>query len=90
MDIILKERGHGKTSNLIYLSAHTGNVIVCEDPWFVKLKAKELQLEIPEPISFQDLIRQKVNSSGIYIDELSIALKRLFGCQIAGFTDTVE
>ncbi len=74
MDIILKERGHGKTSELIYLSAQTGNIIVSATPRFVKQKADELQIKIPEPISPQDLVRHKTRPCGIYIDELSFVL----------------
>ncbi len=90
MEIIQKKRGHGKTTDLIYLSAKTGNTIVHANPLYVKERAKELHLEIPEPMSIMDLKQLKPQSGGIYIDELSFVLEKLFGCKIAGFTETVE
>lgn len=89
MDIILKNRGHGKTVDLIRLSAQTGYPIVCANPNIVELKAKELHLEIPEPITTKELYQMKSKPDGVYIDELGIILERVLGCHVAGFAETV-
>lgn len=89
MDIILKERGHGKTMELIHLSAQTGIPIVCSNPYFVKMKAEEICLKIPDPITHKELIQMDTKPDRIYIDELGLVLKKILGCSIAGFTETV-
>lgn len=89
MDIILKERGHGKTENLIYLSSQTGIPIVCMKPEYVIQRANELRIQIPNPLSPQELSNLDEKPQSIYIDEMSIVLKKLLNCSIAGFTDTV-
>ncbi len=89
MDIILKERGHGKTIDLIYLSAQNNNPIVCMYPEYVSQQARELGLQIPKPIYARDLVKLPEKPSKIYMDEMSIVLNRILGCSVAGFTDTL-
>jgi len=86
MDIILKERGHGKTTDLIQMSAITGNTIVCANPYIVKQKAQELNLEIPEPVTPRNLLQMDTKPSGIYIDELELMLKNILGFPVVGAT----
>ncbi len=40
MEIILKQRGHGKTTDLIYMSGETGIPIVHPNPRYVKERPK--------------------------------------------------
>jgi len=62
MEIIYGGRGSGKTTKLIQESATTGAVIVCHSQWYIGTildMAKRSKLEIPVPITYQDLISQR-------------------------------
>ena len=59
MKILYQERGTGKTSQAIIESHKTGYTIVCNDviqARFIKEKAYEANLVIPEPISLDKII----------------------------------
>ena len=89
MDIILKERGHGKTTNLICMSAQTGIPIVSMQPQYIIELAEKLHVQIPRPISTQEWQGRAEKPQAIYVDELSVVLKKLLGSSVAGFTDTL-
>ena len=55
MRIINKGRATGKSLQLLYASELTGYRIICstfEQAEYLKKKAKELKLDIPEPMSY--------------------------------------
>jgi hypothetical protein len=75
MKIISKNRGEGKTTELIKLSAETGYRIVVHDDHLVKIiseKAKEMNLEVPFPISKQQINLKQFSEETFLIDELEL------------------
>ena len=81
MKIIIQERATGKTTELIKMSAKTGDTIVCIH-WaavhHTKGLANSLCLQIPEPITFSNLINgnfDKKNTKGFLIDDLNQAIE---------------
>ena len=52
MNVLIADRGMGKTTYLIELSSRTKIPIVCVKPSVVMERAKEMGLDIPRPISF--------------------------------------
>lgn len=78
MDVIIANRQEGKTTTLIKQSSTTGAIIVCptsEMCKYVMFKAEEMQLEIPEPISFNQFLYSRKNRNDHFlIDELSLCL----------------
>lgn len=92
MEIIYKERGCGKTTDLIYKSAETYIPILVPtevEKRNLMLRANILGVKIPSPISIKDfkegiLEREKIYS--IYIDNADVLLPYLLGVRVAGIT----
>lgn len=95
--MIIKNRGTGKTTQLIYTSATTGYPIIVDTKGradFIDFKAKELNCQIPKPMSVAEWFR--TNSANKYnnilIDEictgniLDSALKEYFGANVVAST----
>lgn len=82
MTIIYQERGTGKTCTLIKLSAKNNIPIATPyDITYVKNKAEELNLQIPNPIKVNNL--EDLNSVGkVYIDDMDCLIKKLFPCNV--------
>lgn len=82
MVILNQERGTGKTCTLIKLSAKNNvPIAVPYDTTYIKNKAKELNLQIPEPIKVNDL--EDLNCIGkVYIDDIDVLIKKLFHCSV--------
>lgn len=81
MDKIIKERQTGKTTELIKRSHQTGAVIVTANyqrAMFVKLLAKELGLDIPEPMSTASIPDSSAKGTHILIDDADDVLKVCF------------
>lgn len=58
MEIIIKQRGKGKTHEMLQLSSKIGHTIVCYDKdetFRIKELAKDMGLTIPEPITYREL-----------------------------------
>ena len=65
MQLIVKDRGAGKTHMLIQTSAVTGYPIVCFSEFqasLVKEKAELLGLDIPDPISIKQLRNENIST----------------------------
>jgi hypothetical protein len=99
--LLIKDRGGGKSTGLLYTSEATGYPIITNNlrqTNYLKSKAKELNLTIPEPLTFE----QFKQSSKVYkfqhilIDEgydiISEALNNYLGCEVecATFTDRLH
>ena len=82
MVILNQERGTGKTCTLITLSARNNIPISTPfDTLYIKAKAKELNLQIPEPISIKNL--EDLNTiDKVYIDDMDILIKKIFPCDV--------
>ena len=85
MKILKMDRGAGKTFHLIRLSAILDSPILCateQSKKYILDKAKEMWLEIPEPIvvnrgNFEIVMRGR--NTDLLIDDLELVLKGLFG-----------
>ena len=85
MKILKMDRGAGKTFYLIRLSAVLDSPILCateQSKKYILDKAKEMWLEIPEPIvvnrgNFEIVMRGR--NTDLLIDDLELVLKGLFG-----------
>ena len=92
MEIIYKERGCGKTKDLIYRSAENNIPILVAteiERQNLMLKANVLGVNIPSPISIKDLkegVLEKEEINSIYIDNADILLPYLLGVRVAGMT----
>lgn len=85
MKILRMDRGNGKTLHLIKLSTILDSPIICateQSKKYILDKAREMALEIPEPIvvnriNFDLVIRGR--KENLLIDDLDEVLKSLFG-----------
>jgi len=87
-EVIRWARKAGKTTFLIRKAAKEGGYIVClshQECWRVAEAAKDMNLNIAFPITFDDLIERKLhggNCSPLHIDDADLLLKHL--CDRAG------
>ena len=86
MEIYFGGRGNGKTYKAIQLSKEKQMPIVCfsyHQIEYIKHKAKEMNLKIPEPIMVED-VRKKVigNRRGLIVDDLDLLLRRIFDDEV--------
>jgi len=97
MNLLIKDRGAGKTTGLIYASEATGYPIVVSTHCRIdeiRNQADKLGVLLPEPLTF-DEVKQRGRmrlSDNILIDEvqgiLSEALDSYMGCHVVGATMT--
>ena len=96
MEILSMERGSGKTTKLIKISNKTKAPIICRDKnmvGIIKKMAKEMKLEIPEPLSIyeKDKIRCSCNpSNGVLIDDVDSILSRILRCNVLYATTSCD
>lgn len=99
MKLLIKERGTGKTTGLIYTSESTGYPIVVHDKnsvSCVKKQANEMGCIIPDPIVLNDLLGSDVSGfikpNCVLVDEVGFiledALTEYLGVKIACATMT--
>lgn len=86
MKIYWGGRTNGKTIKTIQLSAEKQMPIVCfsyHQMEYIKYRAKEMNLKIPEPIMVED-VRRKVrgNRRGLIVEDLDLLLRRLFDDEV--------
>lgn len=81
MDILIGKRQAGKTTHLIQMSAARKGTIIApteQSAKYIKALAKEMKLDIPEPISFGMFVRMNPGRRGPYLlDELGGLLRGL-------------
>lgn len=90
MKLIIKNRGGGKTYDLIKISASTGIPIVSPHPEYVNEMARSLGIDIPALLSPLGLMRYNGSGREVYIDELDAVFQMLFGVGISAATITPE
>lgn len=100
MKIINLERGKGKTTMLIKLSATHNTPIICSSfasKSYILNKAKEMGLTIPEPINVRNcdmpyvLRGLNINSNcGVLVDDLECILQYFLGEQVMFATTSCE
>ena len=100
MKIINLERGKGKTTLLIELSATHNIPIICSSnasKSYILNKAREMGLTIPEPINVRNcdmpyvLRGLNINSNyGVLVDDLECILQYFLGEQVSVATTSCE
>lgn len=84
MDIIYKEHGEGKTTELIHRSHDTWTYIVTANRKradYVLRKAREMGIDIPNPISWEECRNNMFRGSfirNILIDDVDDLLQEIF------------
>ena len=99
MKLIIKDRGMGKTTQLIHTSEITGYPIVASTEAIVneiKKQAERIGCKIPEPMTVQELLHGKARGrhgyENILVDEVCIggvlqkALNQYFGRNVVACT----
>lgn len=87
MKLIIKDRGMGKTTQLIHISEVTGYPIAAAYKTtigHIKSTAKKLGCNIPEPILVSDITSGKIRYDNILVDEITLdrVLKKARHCNI--------
>lgn len=92
MNKILKNRGMGKTTDLIRISAEKQYPIVVHASFMVRHVmeyAKNMGLNIPTPlVAGKDSIRGL--NTPVLVDEASLVLRSLLGCEINTLTMSID
>lgn len=95
--LIIKNRGTGKTTSLIYTSAITGYPIVVSHTYMlrnIKALATEMGITIPEPMTLNELVGKRVgrNPENVLLDEgyrvIGDALDSYLGTHVVAVTLT--
>ncbi len=94
MKIIYKDRGEGKTTDLIKLSAERGGYIVCrniDEASNIAYMANVLKLNIPHPITYDEFINKRYGEiKEFYIDNVENLLLYMSRTPIHTITLTKE
>lgn len=96
MKLIIKERGMGKTTDLIRLSAETGQYILVAD--FNRARnvadmARKMGLNIPYPVTVCEGLKEGFRGTfirSILIDDADIVLQMVFHVGVTAITLTKE
>lgn len=85
MEVIVRGRRSGKTTELIKLAAENFNYIVCRNHQsadMIAKQAREMGLDIPHPITFRELRDKRFSGrgmKGLMIDDADLLLQELAG-----------
>lgn len=94
MKVIYKERGKGKTEELIKQSAKNGGYIVCQSMTLAEgilYRARKLGLKIPTPITYREFLDGRYCGRGIksfLIDDADMLLQYMTNVKIEAITMT--
>lgn len=82
MRIFNKKRGSGKSTRMLYASEYMNAPIICVTDVqknLLKSRAKELGLDIPEPICIGEIgdAKTSLNTADVLVDEMPLVLQRL-------------
>ena len=96
MELIIKDRGAGKTIGLLYTSEVTKYPIVVSTTAavrFLKESANRLGLTIPEPLTVRELReRERIHPECVLVDEvytiIGEAMDNYLGCHVVAATMT--
>lgn len=75
MKLIIKDRGMGKTTQLIHISEANGYPIVVSYKTMIdniKSTATKLGCKIPEPVLISDIVTGKMQYDNILVDEVAL------------------
>lgn len=95
MELIIKDRGMGKTTQLIHISEAIGYPIAAAYKTTIdniKSTAKKLGCNIPEPILISDITTGRIRYDNILVDEITLdgvlkkALNNYFNSDVVACT----
>ncbi|HMR88488.1 MAG TPA: hypothetical protein PKD51_10055 [Saprospiraceae bacterium] len=92
MQKIIMQRGHGKTTQLIKISAKSGDYIVChklDEANRIQNEAQQMGYKIPLPITYDEFVQKRYfdkNISGFLIDNLEMFLQHLSSVPVNAVT----
>ena len=95
MQKIIKGKGQGKTEALIKISNQSKEYIVCsntDQATQISLRAQELKLPIPFPITYDEFIKKDYhayNIKGFLIDDIDILIQYISTTKISAVTMNV-
>lgn len=99
MKIFNLPRQAGKTTRMLYASEYHNAPILCGNECMkcrISETARQLKINIPEPITIHDIVNHKVKSQGhrgILVDEMDYVLQSVltpYGLDILSATITIE
>lgn len=95
MQIIIKGRGQGKTTDLINLSYERGGYIITathKDAYRIAQQAKDMGLHILFPMTYREAAMHSLPSNirEVYVDDLDRILPGLFSMKIEAITMTAN
>ncbi|AAO81236.1 replicase [Enterococcus faecalis EnGen0252] len=100
MKIIARDRGTGKTTELVKESARTGQYILASNKSHVRAIeqiAKKAGVTIPYPVTVDEIVSMdrftcasSIQRDGLLVDEAIMVLSKLIGLKITGATISLE
>ncbi|EMW5424194.1 replicase [Enterococcus faecalis] len=100
MKIIARDRGTGKTTELVKESARTGQYILAANKGHVQSIeqiAKKAGVTIPYPVTVDEIVSMdrftcasSIQRDGLLVDEAIMVLSKLIGLKITGVTISLE
>ena len=95
MRVIEMARATGKTTKLIEISAKSGAIIICRTHYEVdaiQAVAKHMNLKIPTPISYKEILEGRHLSLGtmqkFLVDDVDLFIERIVGRTVTYVTYT--
>ena len=80
-------RGYGKSTRMLYASEFTSIPILSMNKEYLKDLAQRYKIEIPEPISVNDYLKDRAKYPKVLVDEALLILKEFLGrTEIVGIT----
>lgn len=93
MEILNMNRGSGKTTKLIKISNKTKAPIICRTrkiAEIIKERAKEMDLEIPNPITIDMYKNEKYRYEKVLIDDIDLVLKMYLNAEVLYATTSCD
>ncbi len=96
MNIIMRPRNAGKTTELIKLSAQNGGYIVCNshnEAWQIHELSRQMGLEIPFPLTYSEFLHGYYHPQGVknlLIDNADYLINSLSKSPIEAITLTTD
>lgn len=93
MEILNMNRGSGKTTELIKTSSITNAPIICRTRKMAKLikeRAKEMGLEIPNPMTIDMYKNEKYRYEKVLIDDIDLVLRMYLNAEVLYATTSCE
>ena len=88
---IIDKSSTGKTSNLLLLAKEQNGIVICENPNAMRQKAERYGIVGLDFISYVDFVNETYAiNKPVFIDEIEILFKKMYGAVLAGYTMTVD